>query len=219
MGDKMNVSIVVVTYRRLQDMELILSGWLKETPDVWLCDCSKEGFKTNLPIKIIRAIPDPGSKIRHAVAMMTDGDLVIKADDDIVPQSGIVADFIQAHQQVDGITGIHARMFNGEDYYRQTKLVHRPLPGQQPIRVDFLGIITCAPRKYLAMDLKGCESPVEDLFWHNWAYPTAAKYIISTTKYTKLQSSKDPQRLCGNPEARIVRRAFYKKCYERFYKK
>lgn len=213
------VSVVVVTYRRLDTLDQVLSAWLKETPDVWLCDCSKEGYKTNLPVKIVRATPDPGNKIRHAVATMTSGDLVIKADDDIIPLPGLAQDFINCYvANGDCVMGIHGRTFQGPDYYQHTTL-YSAKHLLAPLKVDFLGVITCAPRKFLAMDLKDCDTPIEDLYWHNWIYPHVPKYIITSTHYQNLPSSRDQDRLCGNKEMRVVRRAFYKKCYEKYYKK
>ena len=58
-------SVVVVTYRRLARLGEVLAGWLQETPDVWLCDCSKDGFKTDLPVNIVRCQPDPGLRMNR----------------------------------------------------------------------------------------------------------------------------------------------------------
>ena len=215
----MTVSVVVVSYRRLDTLEEVLSAWLKETPDVWLCDCSKEGFQTNLPIKIVRAVPDPGNKIRHAVATMTCGDLVIKADDDVMPQPGIVKDFINCYHKVgECIMGIHGRIFYGEDYYNETEMF-TARTRTEPFKVDFLGVVTCSPRKYLAMDLKDCASPIEDLYWHNYQYYSVPKYVIVSKNYTSMPASKDSERLCASSFARKMRQDFYKKCYEEYYKK
>ena len=214
----MRTSVVVVTYRRLNRIDEILAAWLKETPDVWLCDCSREGFKTALPAKIIRAVPDPGNRIRHAVALMADGDLVIKADDDIVPLPGLAADFAKAHAaHGDAIYGIHGRAFRGERYYVDTRLIGAKTL-KEPRAVDFVGVITCAPRQYLPMDLKDCESGVEDLFWQMKCYPKAAKYVIATDKFRNLAECRDAGRLCGTPESRNVRRKFYTDWYRRNYR-
>ncbi len=215
----MNVSVVVVTYRRLESLDLVLASWLRETPDVWLCDCSREGFKTSLPVKIVRAVPDPGNMIRHAVATMTTGDLVIKADDDILAKPGIVNDFIRHYQKFgDCIMGMHGRIFKGREYYKDTALFGAARI-QTPMRVDFLGIITCTSRKFLAMDLKGCESAIEDIFWQNHCYPDAPKYLIPTTNFERLPCATDVGRLEKDEKARLLRRAFYTKCYEQFYQK
>jgi len=223
----MKVSVVVVTYRRLHSLGDILQAWLAETPDVWLCDCSEFGFETDLPVKIIRARPDPGSKIRHAVATLTEGDIVVKADDDIIPFPGLLADFARYMKEVGpAILSVHGRKFRGPSYYSNTKLfgskgVHEgiyPQFDKTPLEVDFVGVITCTPRDFLPMDLRGCESEVEDLFWQMEKYPEAKKYVIPTMNYTNLKESKDNGRLCApNTNSRIVRQAYYKKMYEENY--
>lgn len=214
----MKVSVVIVTYRRVKNLERIIQAWLKETPDVWLCDCTKAGFKTKAKIKIIRATPDPGNKIRHAVATMTGGDIVIKADDDILPRPGLVKDFIKYSKALPpAILSIHGRKFNGVDYYNHTKMF-----GAKGLRnaakVDFVGVMTCTPRQFLAMDLKGCATEVEDLFWQMKCYPKAPKYVIPTQNFMNLPECKDKGRLCADQPGRKIRRSFYKTWYERNYK-
>lgn len=216
----MKVSVVLVTYRRLARLGMILEAWLTQTPDVWLCDCSKEGFKTALPVKIARFVPDPGNKVRHAVATLADGDLVVKADDDILPLPGLVADFMKWRRALGPcVMGIHGRTFQGPDYYTNTTM-HAAHMIEAPLPVDFLGIITAADRKFLPMDLRGCDSAIEDLFWHNMAYRSAPKYVIPTKAYdNRLPESRDAGRLCHDQEGRAVRRAFYTKCWTEGYRR
>lgn len=216
----MKVSVVVVTYRRLERIPELLAAWLRETPDVWLCDCSLHGVKV-VPAgtRLVRFRPDPGNKVRHAVATITEGDLVVKADDDILPLPGLVADFVKWREKLGPcIMGIHGRTFQGPDYYKNTAM-HAAHMIREPLKVDFLGIITCADRRFLSMDLRGCESPIEDLYWHNWCYPKAPKYVIPTNRYNNsLRESRDAGRLCADKPGRMVRRAFYTKCWTENYR-
>ena len=215
----MKTSVVVVTYRRLKNLGRILEAWLAETPDVWLCDCSEAGFETSLPVKILRTTPDPGNRIRHAVAaLMTEGDLVIKADDDVLPRPGLAADFVAAACTCGpGIFGIHGRTFQGPHYYAQTTMVGaKQLQAPQP--VDFVGVVTASPREFLPMDLRDCPSAVEDLYWQMACYPRAPKYVISSQAFMNLAESKDQGRLCGTPESRAVRVAYFRELYERNYR-
>jgi hypothetical protein len=214
----MTVSVVVVTYRRLAHLGEILEAWLKETPDVWLCDCSKDGYKCSLPVNIVHARPDPGNRIRHAVATLTSGDMVFKADDDIVPLPGLVDQFRRAFDQYgDAIYGIHGRKFLGPRYYAQTRMWG---PGNTKVitPVDFVGVITCAPRKYLAMDLRGCGSEVEDLYWQMAGFPSVKKFVVPAAGLVKhLPESFDKGRLCGTKESRVIRQRFYQAWYEKNY--
>lgn len=213
------MSVVVVSYRRQEHLGDILAAWLKETPDVWLCDCSQNGYKCNLPVTTVHAWPDPGNRIRHAVALLAQGDLVIKADDDIMPKPGLVADFVRNYEQHgDAIYGIHGRQFLGPRYYANTRM-WGPGNTTHTTPVDFVGVITCAPRQYLPMDLKGCGSEVEDLFWQMRCYPTAKKYVIATKNIHHFPESFDAGRLCGSRPSREIRQAFYKRYYEAHYAK
>jgi hypothetical protein len=69
------------------------------------------------------------------------------------------------------------------------------------------------------MDLIGCDSAIEDLFWQMQCYPRARKLIIKTDKFMNLPESKDSQRLCGTPESRNFRNAYYVKWYNANYAK
>lgn len=214
----MKVSVVVVTYRRTKSLESILAAWLAQTPDVWLADCTPGGFATTLPIHRIHATPDPGNRLRHAVALLTSGELVIKADDDFMPLPGLVDDFVRAFTKYgDGIYSIHGRTFHGRDYYRQTKLYGaKQLQKTQP--VQFVGVCTCAPRSLLAMDLLGCNSDIEDLFWQMQKYPKAKKYVIATQNFRHLPESKDAERLCGTRASRVSRNKYYERWYVKNYR-
>lgn len=215
----MNLSAVVVTYRRLASIDRILAAWLAETPDVWLCDCSAAGVKTALPVNIIRAVPDPGNRLRHAVALLTAGDFVVKADDDVLPRPGIGNDFVRFQlSSGPAILGIHGRVFKGPGYYNQTKLY-----GSKEIAdvqaVDFVGVMTCAPRALLPLDLRGCASAIEDLFWQMGAARSAKKFVIPTDKFQHLSESKDSGRLCGTPEQKQFRADYYEKMFRKYYTK
>lgn len=215
----MRVSVVLVTYRRLKRINEIAEEWLRETGDVWVCDCSQQGARINPKIKVVHAYPDPGNRIRHAVATMAIGDLVIKADDDVMPRKGIVSDFVRHSEKYGpGIYGIHGRLFNGPDYYHNTRLFGSKQL-KSPQQVDFVGVMTCTSRQFLPMDLRDCRTEVEDLYWQMVCYPKARKWVIVTDKFAHLQESKDAGRLCGVKTSKLVRNHFYQHYYNKLYKK
>ena len=218
MSPDLRFSVVVVSYRRLANLELILQSWIRETPDVWLCDCSKDGFKTDLPVNLVRCRPDPGNRVRHAAALLTSGDYVFKADDDLLPLPGLVNRFAaEIARRGDAIYGIHGRVFMGPRYYVQTRM-WGPGNTKAVTPVDFVGVITCVPRKYLAMDLRGCSSEVEDLYWQMAYYPQAKKFVVPAAGLVKhLPESFDKGRLCGTKESRAARQRFYQTWFERNY--
>lgn len=209
------ISVVIVTYRRSTDLESILKAWLEQTDDVWLCDCGLN-FKTSLPIKIVQFDPDPGNKVRHAVALLTDGDYIIKADDDFIPKPGFINDLLR-YRQNDTILGIHGRIFHGPSYYRNTMAISANKISS-PVEVDFVGICTFAAREYLAFDLKGCETSIEDLFWQMKCFPKVKKWVIPSKNYITLPTATDTECLFYNTKAREVREKFYKEFYLKNYK-
>lgn len=215
----MTASVVLVTYRRLARLPEILAAWCAQCNDVWLCDCSKDGAAGIPPaVKVARFTPDPGNRTRHAVALMTSGDICIKADDDILPLPGLVGDFIRWHGKLGPcISGVHGRIFRSSDYYDSEMVAaHKQTV---PVHVDFVGVLTCSDRRYLPMDLRECGTDIEDLWWHSWCYPRAPKYVIPTANYNNLPESRDAERLCANKEGKARRRQFFAKCWETHYAK
>jgi len=210
------ISVVIPTLWRLKNLERILEAWLFQTPDVWLCD-SSEKFETKLPINHVRFSPDQGIPARHAISILAQGDFVIKADDDVLPKSGLIDDFLN-YTYLDGIFGIMGRSFHGDRYLGKTK-VYRSREISEPAKAGMLGILTFSPRKYLVFDLKGCTSGTEDLWWHMKAFPRVTKYVIPTKNYEQLPESNDERCHFRNPDIRTERQGFYKKYYEKYYKK
>lgn len=208
------VSVVVVSYRRKENLGRIIPAWLSQTTDVWLCDCSREGIRYP-DINYAYFYPDPGNKARHAVSLLTNGDFVIKADDDVLPKPGLIKDFLD-HSYLGGILGLMGRTFLGPIYYGKTG-VYRAREISIPQRVGMVGILTFTPRQYLAFDLKGCLTSVEDLFWQMKAYPEAKKYVIPTKAYEQLPESNDAGCLFKNKKARAEREVFYSKYFRMHY--
>jgi hypothetical protein len=208
-------SVVIVTYRRLDRIADVCAAWVAQSPDVWLCDCSPHGAK-GIPsaVKIVQFVPDPGNKSRHAVALLTDGDFVIKADDDVLPAPGLIDDYHRSFQKVGpGIFGLNGRVFNGPSYYKNSKSFRAPEISIETL-VDFAGVCTFTPREYLAFDLRGCDSPIEDLFWQIECFPEVIKWIIPTKKFTNLPSANDDKCLFRSADSRAVREKYFKRIYE-----
>ena len=212
----MHVSVVVSTYdraERLATLESVLAAWLGETPDVWLADGSGR-FETRLPVRIVSSRPDAGNRLRHAVATLTNGEFVVKADDDVLPHPGFLDD-LRAHAfAAGGILGIIGRRFNGPRYHGDT-VFFKASAVPRPTRVDFVGGVTCAPRSLLPFDLLGCTNDVEDLFWQLGAFPSATKTVIPTTRYENLPDAHSDGALYRRPATIETRGAYYAEQFAR----
>jgi len=205
----MKISVVIQTYRRYESLGRILKAWLDQADEVFLADCGP-GFITKLPIIHVRFNRDIGNKTRHSVALLTNGDFVIKADDDLLPKPGLVDDFRQHYKP--GILGLIGRKFRGPSYYKDTEFF-KSSKIERPIKVDFVGVCTYAPRSLMAFDLKGCDNAVEDLFWQVKQFRCVDKWVIPTKNYEDLPECNDRGSLFHDPKARIVREKFYAENY------
>jgi len=212
------ISVVIVAYRRLETLEAVLNAWLKQADEVYLCDCSDK-FETKLPITHVRFHPDLGNKTRHAVALLTSGEFVIKADDDVLPKDGLTKDFLKAWNITGkGILGLLGRRFHGESYYKNTSSL-RASKLNILQRADFVGVVTFTSRDFLSFDLAGCSSPIEDLFWQMKCYPEIPKWVVPTKNYENLPTAIDSACLFYNQKARQTREGFYREYYLKNYKK
>ena len=208
-------SVVVVANRRMETLSPILSAWLKQSPDVWLADCSGRPFEAPAGVHHVRFSPDPGNRTRHALALLTEGDWVIKADDDFTPGPGLVEDFIQAAAKIGtpAFLGIMGRRFEGPKYYSNT-ISARAVYIAEPARVDFVGICTVTPRGFLAVDLRGCLSSIEELFIQCGAFPWVPKWVVPTKNYGHIPGADKPGCLCKNPVAQAERENYYSTVWE-----
>jgi len=177
---KQKVSVVTVTYRRLDSLEMILRAWLKEVDEVVLCDCSNK-FKTTLPIIHVKFNKDLGNKTMHAMALLTQGDFVVLADDDVLPKPGLVQDLYSGYERVgeDCIIGVMGRRFqNIDDYWKTNQIWSHKI--NKPVQVDMLGICYFSPRRYLVYDFKDMKNSINDLYWTSYVMRDVKKYVVPT---------------------------------------
>lgn len=212
----MNVSVVVVCNRRLTTLYGILGEWQKYSSDVWLADCSGLEFSPPPGVHWVRFKPDPGNRTRHAIALLTTGDMVIKADDDFVPGPFLVGDLWKGSDfgRKECFVGIMGRRFEGPKYYGNT-ISARANKIAAPEQVDFVGICTMSPRSVLAFDLRGCSSSIEELFQQCGAFPTVPKYAVPSLSYSHIPGADRPGCLCKDEKAQKEREAYYSTIWER----
>jgi len=129
------VSLILTCWKRFDNFEKIINVWLneKEIDEIIVWDNLGE-FKTTLPITVINSNYNFGSSVRYALGTLVKNEIVLFADDDIMPQKGITTDFL-AHFKSNRLLGVTGRIFQGSyanhtlvDFTKTNKL----------IRVDFL---------------------------------------------------------------------------------
>lgn len=210
----------MVTHRRLDTIGGVCAAWLKEPIDeLFLVDCSKSGVDPKaLParVQLVRFHKDPGNKARHAVALLTTGDIVIQPDDDVMPSPGFTQELFDGFKAVGfkGIVGIIGRTFHGPLYRGQTRFCRAPLI-KSPVRVGFCGVVYVCGRDMLAFDLRGMQSPYNDLHWEMGAFPDAVKHVVPAKKFENLPSCCDG--LFQSAEATRIRQEYYAEQYAKTY--
>ena len=215
------VHIVCHTDERAKTLTDVVKAWLDnyEGIRVVVCDCCPTRMRN--PISDSRFSynefsPDPGNRIRHAVALAYPGSPVIQADDDVKPLPGFTEELLKWHKQYpDDFVGVIGRTFKGPEYYNNTTF-YAGKKIKEPVRTGFIGVVYVTGRDLLPFDCSHIENPYNDLCWQMEFYPSIPKWVVPVTKFANLKSAKNG--LFHDPEARVKRSEFYKKYYLKNYK-
>lgn len=223
MRDGKSFSVIVTTYRhqRYQTLPSVIDGWLANDPDqLWVIDNKGQydiGKRVG-KIVLFRMPIDLQTRVDYAFAMLTDGDFVILADDDAVPEPGLIDDLYEGWKKVGGgIVGLIGRQFTSEIYmeckhFRAEKI-------EEPVRTGSIGIIYMTPREYLGFDTRGMATIDDDMYWLMNKHPEVPKHVIPTKKYRNLPTGSDKECLFHAPtEQRKIRQECYQKYYLKNYK-
>lgn len=217
----MNISVCLVTHRRLDTIAEICRAWQAQPiKELFLADCSGGRLdRTTLPQEMVVASfsHDLGNRTRHALAPLTQGDVVIQADDDVMPLPSFTDDLVRGMKITNAdMVGIIGRTFQGDTYYGKTTF-YAANKIDFPVHVGFVGVVYATTRKVLPMDLRGMENPINDIYWQMLCYPDAVKLVVPTRAYRNLPTSKDGTCLFHSAGAREVRESFYASYYNQNY--
>lgn len=217
----MTTSVIITTYRRFDDLDKIVLAWLGEpVVEVWLIDGSGK-FKSNISDErfLLFSMPkDLGTKMDYAMGLLTTGDMIILADDDLLPNPGLVEDLHKGMKDTKAdIVGIHGRTFLGPNYRKHTNcfIADRITA---PTRVAFCGVVLMLSRELLGFDLRGMEPSWDDLWLCMKAWPRKIKYVIPTKKWKNMPAAFDALSHFRDKDIRKVREGFYTEWYNRNYK-
>jgi len=215
------ISVLITTYRRFKNLKSIFRAWLQQPVDqVWIIN-GNPGVTLDWgqpPKSMVINMPcDLGTKMDYVFALLTEGDFVILADDDVLPLPGFTDDLLRGWRLVGGgIVGIIGRTFHGPTYWGNTKFYKSSLI-TKPVRVGFCGVVYFAPRDYFGFDVRGLPRNCDDLWWQMRIFPNISKHVIPTVNYKNLPEASDQSAMYKNPVLRQQRERFYKAQYLKTY--
>ena len=188
-----SVSVIVTTYHpgRQSGLDGIAKAWLTQPVEqVWILDglgsyrpgpyfsAMEEGADERFRV-FKTGPPDIGNGADYCFALMTSGDYVILADDDMVPCAGFVERCLE-HAGAADILGVIGRIFKGPQYRGDTLFV-AGAKATQPTPVDFVGVCTFCHRRCFGFDVRGLHPELrncDDLWWQMKQCPELSKAVI-----------------------------------------
>ena len=220
MIDNKTISVCIVVHERLDEILPIVKAWLTEPVDeIFVADCTCGGLdKVHWPKGVVhvRFSHDLGNKTRHAVALLTMGDYVLQADDDVMPESGFTHELLDGYRAVNelGVVGVIGRTFHGPRYKGDTAFC-RAGTVTSPVRVGFCGVVYFCSREYIAFDLKSMRNPYNDLHWLCGTFPNAPKHVVPAKKFRNLPCAN--RGLFQDKAAENKRQLYYERLWKRVY--
>lgn len=220
MIDGKSVSVLITTHPgRYASMGRVLAQWIGQPADeIWVID-GGGSFKTGIrdPRLLVFNMPrDLGTKMDYAMALLTEGDLVCLADDDVLVKPGFLQDLYDTWKLKGGIVGILGRTFHGPVYWGNTKFYRSSLL-KAPQPVDFCGVVYFAGRDLFGFDVRGLPRNCDDLWWEMRVHPFVPKHVAATDRYENLPAAKDGTAMYKDPVLRKQREDFYRVYYLKNY--
>ncbi len=222
---KKSVSVILVAYNKFEHFEEIISAWLKqpEVDDITILDNSGK-FKTKLPVLVVNVSENLGVQGKWSLAFWAKHDCILFFDDDIMPQPGLVADFLK-YWDKDKVLSVLGRVFRpGDCYYEYQNLKgskgFHAYNVNKPEKVDWIGAgASMVHRKHCAVPIRKAPTDgASDLWWESQLRDNGVEfYVIPTTNWESTPEQKDPKRswhlgaYSGGREKFQERREFYAK--------
>ena len=211
-----SMSVIITTYSadRRETISRVVAAWLAQpVAQVWLIDGSGGLARGHIAcaatddrFEYWPLWRDHGTQTDYALALLTDGDYVILADDDFLPLNGITDDLMAGLHNAD-IVGVIGRAFHGPDYRRDTTF-YAARDVTEPVMVDFCGVCLMAGREWFGFDTRGMHRNCDDLWFQMRARPEARKYVVPTRNYENLPCCQHG--MFQDRHLARVRQAFYK---------
>ena len=192
------VTVVLICWKRFEHFNEIIDAWLSEPEvnEVLIWDnsgsfkCDKEG------VVIINSQKNINGAVKYNIAVMAENDLIINADDDIMPKPGIVKQLL-AHYDDDAFIGVAgSRIIDGWTQREGFKNV------KEPVEVDIVvGYLSLTNKK----NLLGFD--FSKFLWYNCELEMAGRtqdklkqLVVPADAFEILPEAFDENALCGQRE-------------------
>lgn len=225
-NDAQTHSVLITTYHPGREPSIygVVRAWLQQpVSQVWLLDGGGHVRAPELH-KVAQnddrflywKMPmDFKTRTDYGVALLTDGDLIWCADDDLVPEAGFVQTFghFMAAQPGPCFAGVIGRVFEHSEYractfYSSDKVT-------EPKAVGFAGVCNVAPRCLYGFDTRGMQRNQDDLWHQIKCFPGTPKYVVPTKAYKNLPCSDNHTAMFkGDSALRKSREDFYRRLWE-----
>lgn len=210
----MKVSLVSVCYQRFDRYEEILSEWMKQADEILVFDNSGK-FKTDLDVTVISSTRNFGPQGKYPLGLYARNNIVMFADDDIMPKPGLVEDYLKYYKHKYAI-GILGRVFDGKSYYGtegSTGYWGHEIDKLQ--QVDWLGGgLTMVSRGLCGVPVMECpHMTIDDMWWEHHFPENIEMYVIPTDKYEFLEEGYKDDALHKSDEIVKYREEYYKKWF------
>lgn len=214
-------STIITTYpARYAAAEQALEGWVEQPVDqIWILDGggafrpkNQELLKDHR-VAIFRMPYDLGPKMDMAMALLTEGDMIFLADDDLEPLAGLTEEMYRGWLSVGGgIAGLIGRTFEGPEYKGGTTF-YAARDIDKPIRVGFAGVAFLTTRDVFGFDVRNLPRNADDIWMQMKALPDLPKWVIPTKAYANHKAASDGSAMYRNPELKAQRANFYREQY------
>jgi hypothetical protein len=206
------ITTILTKYMRPECFGEIVEAWRCEVEEVIVWNNGPYPEPRHQPgVLVVECSENIGAKAKLFAAGLAANDVVILADDDMLPRSGIVGDLWRFHGP-DRMVGVFGRKFRN-DYRHARRYWGKEIA--EPMQVDCLGTGLCMLEKrwLLGPDFRTYPDYIDLYFEYDHAIPAGLKelVVVPTRAYEHLPCSRDEHALYRRPGAWDAKDELYRR--------
>lgn len=210
------ISVILTCFRRFENLAAIMAAWKAEPEVDELILWDNSGSQLIVPDDSaadwhIRSSLNFGARSRYLIAPAAKNEIIMLADDDLMPGPGLVADMLRMHCR-DQMTSTGGRIFTGG--YYQSRRVDADNITVVYANVDFVLTHACMVYKehLLGFDCSAISWACDDLYVQG--HLRNLQYVVPrTSRYRILPEASDENALCAQPGATEEKERVWREYY------